>query len=328
MTPLTLGLIAAAGISVFAAFFMILHKGGGGKAQNQTLGRLEQYIEKREQQGRPADERVDRSPVATIRRALAERDELAAGTAGYARFAEELERADINMSPTEFNFLRVVLGVGVALLITLRFGPILGVIVGLAIAYFGARFYVAFKHRRRIRKFDGQLADVTILLSNGLKAGYSFSQAMDSVANNVVAPAGPEFARTGKEIQLGTPMDQALTRLVLRNPSEDLDLMMTAVQVQRVVGGNLAEILDNIGHVIRERLRIKGEIRTLTAQARASGWIISLLPVAVAGILMLVSPDYFSPMLSDGLGWGMIFVSLISMLIGIYFIRRIVNIRI
>ena len=204
----------------------------------------------------------------------------------------------------------------------------MGAIVAVALGYFGGRFLVGYRYRKRLRKFDEQLSNVTVLMSNGLKAGYSFPQAMASVASNAKPPTSTEFVRCSREIQLGANVEDALNRMVERNPSEDLDLMMAAIQVQRVVGGNLAEILDTIAHTIRERVRIKGEIRTLTAQARASGWIISLLPVGLAGFLTLVAPDYFTPMYTDTLGIVMIVISLLSMGAGIYFMRKIVNIRI
>src|SRR5205807_9061812 len=155
---------------------------------------------------------------------------------------------------------------------------------------------------RRLRAFDKQLGDTIILISNAWKAGYSFAQAIATVGKTAPPPIADEFNRATREMALGINVDDALNHMVKRNTSEDFDLMVTAVQIHRVVGGNLAEILDTIAHTIRERVRIKGEIRTLTAQARASGWIITILPIALAGLLTVIPPDYFKPMVPETLG--------------------------
>jgi len=333
MSVVAAGLIILAGGSLFCVVMFSLGPGTAVATQNETLGRLERYIQLRELDARNAvDTQGPEGPLArllgSIRGLLVARDDAAVGVEGRDRFADQLERADISLRPTEYNALRLVIGGGAGLITSWRFGWVMGVAVAVALGYFGGRFFVGFRQRRRLRAFDAQLAGVTVLISNGLKAGHAFIQALSSVAVSTKPPASVEFARCGHEIELGSPLEEALTRMVQRNPSEDLDLMMSAVQIQRIVGGNLAEILDNIAETIRERIRIKGEIRTLTAQARASGWIISLLPLALAGVLTLIAPDYFTPMFTDPLGIGMIFASLTSMLIGIFFIRRIVDIRI
>jgi tight adherence protein B len=333
MTVADAGLIILIGASLFILVMVLLNSPSAVTTQNQTLGRLERYIELREQEARTPDKpQVSQNPlsaaITAIRNILVARDDASVGVEARDRFADQLERADISLRPTEYNALRVAVGVGVGLLASIRLGWIVGVVGGIAVGYFGGRFIVGYRHRKRLRAFDAQLPNVTIQIANGLKAGHSFTQAMASVAFSSKPPASIEFVRCGREIELGSPIEEALTRLVQRNPSEDLDLMMSAVQIQRIVGGNLAEVLDTIADTIRERIRIKGEIRSLTAQARASGWIISLLPVALAGLLTVIAPDYFTPMYTDPLGIGMIVGSFISMMIGIFFIRRIVDIRI
>jgi len=162
----------------------------------------------------------------------------------------------------------------------------------------------------------------------GLKAGYTFGQAVDLVSKNAPPPMGPELARITREQQLGVPLIEALTRMVRRNDSEDLRLMLTAVQIQQQVGGNLAEILDTIEFTIRERIRIKGEIKTITSQARVSGYILIALPFALGGILSLLAPSYFSPMLHQTLGQIMLGVGGFFLICGYGIIRKIVNIRV
>jgi tight adherence protein B len=201
-------------------------------------------------------------------------------------------------------------------------------VAALAVPVFGGRFLLGFRQRRRVRRFDNQLGDVILMLANALKAGYSFPQALMTVANTGPMPIAGEFGRTSREMQLGLSVDDALRRIVERNASEDLDLLITAVQIHRVVGGNLTEILESIANTIRERVRIKGEIRTLTAQARASGWIISLLPIGLAAVLTVIAPDYFTPMFTQLAGQIMLGVGLLMMGLGILIIRKIVAIRV
>ena len=196
------------------------------------------------------------------------------------------------------------------------------------VVYILSGFFLKFRQKRRTRAFNNQLGDTLMLLSNALKAGHSFAQALASVAKNANPPISDEFARATREIALGINVDEALNHMVARNKSEDFDLMVTAVQIQRVVGGNLAEILDTIAFTIRERVRIQGEIRTLTAQARASGWIITILPIALAGFLALISPSYFDPMITDPLGHIMLGMAIFSIAIGAVAIQKIVKIEV
>jgi tight adherence protein B len=141
-------------------------------------------------------------------------------------------------------------------------------------------------------RFDCQLADMLNLMVNGLRAGYSNLQAMEAVSREMPNPIADEFRRVVQEISLGVPTERALDNLLRRIPSDDLDLVITAMNVQREVGGNLAEILDTISHTIRERVRIKGEIRVLTSQVMYSGRFLSLMPLIVIGILYLLNREY------------------------------------
>jgi tight adherence protein B len=137
-----------------------------------------------------------------------------------------------------------------------------------------------------------------------------------------------EFARAVREMNLGGSVDEALQNMVRRIDSPDFDLVVTAVAIHRTVGGNLAEILDNIAYTIRERIRIKGEIQTLTAQARASGWIITVLPIALATFMAFITPTYFRPMLENPIGWAMIGAGIFLIFIGNVLIRKVVQIEV
>ncbi|MCX6072402.1 MAG: type II secretion system F family protein, partial [Chloroflexi bacterium] len=152
--------------------------------------------------------------------------------------------------------------------------------------------YVGQAKKKRLRKFDDQLGDMLNLMVNGLRAGYSTLQAMEAISRELPAPICDEFRRVVQEMQLGLTMEDALDHILRRIRSDDLDLVVTAINVQREVGGNLAEILDVISYTIRERVRIKGEIKSLTAQGSATAWVISAMPIALMLILFFVNRDY------------------------------------
>ena len=143
--------------------------------------------------------------------------------------------------------------------------------------------------------FNKQLPDTITLIANALRAGSSFLQAIELVVRESRPPISTEFGRVIREVNLGLPFDQALENMVRRVRSDDLELMATAISIQHQVGGNLAEILDSIAYTIRERVRIKGEIRTLTAQQRLSGYVVGFLPIGLAGFLFIAAPGFMAP---------------------------------
>lgn len=215
------------------------------------------------------------------------------------RVARELARADLKFKVAEYYALvfisTVILGLGAWAIQGNPFSILIGGVVG----FFVPRFYVKQQQAARIRKFDDQLGDMLNLMVNGLRAGYSTMQAMEAVSRELPTPISDEFRRVVQEMQIGIPMEKALENLFRRIPSEDLDFVITAINVQREVGGNLSEILDTISFTIRERVRIKGEIRVMTANVRASGTILSLIPVALALALWFLSPEYIGTFFAE-----------------------------
>src|SRR6185437_11748412 len=203
-----------------------------------------------------------------------------------------------------------------------RWGIIQAVIAAV-IGYLLPGWYVKYRIGKRLKAFNAQLGDTLTLLSNALKAGYSFAQAIDTVAKNAVPPIGDEFGRAVREMNLGGSPDEALGNITKRIASPDFDLVATAYSIHRTVGGNLAEILDNIAYTIRERVRIKGEIQTLTAQAKASGTIITALPILLATFMFFVTPAYFAPMFGNIIGWILLAIGGFMIFIGNLIIRRI-----
>lgn len=187
-------------------------------------------------------------------------------------------------------------------------------------------FWVSSARRKRLRVFNEQLGDALILMANSLKAGFSFLQAMDLVGKEMPAPLGNEFSKVMNEVQLGVPVEIAMDNLVKQIASDDLDMVVTAVLIQRQVGGNLAEVLQKIATTIKERARIRGEIKTLTAQGKISGLIIGMLPIVLAVVLTVINPDYISVLISDPIGPFLIVGGIASQLLGVFFIKKVVTI--
>jgi tight adherence protein B len=184
---------------------------------------------------------------------------------------------------------------------------------------------LSFKRKRRISAFNAVLAESIDMLARALRAGHSVASGMEMLADNAREPAGSEFREIFNQQNLGLPMREALMQLMDRVPSADLRVLVTAILVQKDTGGNLAEILDRTVFVIRERVRIQGEIQVQTAQGRLTGWILSGLPVGMMVLLNLVNPGYSSILLSDPFGRKLIYFSVAMLAVGSYIIRRIVN---
>jgi tight adherence protein B len=184
---------------------------------------------------------------------------------------------------------------------------------------------LSFKRKRRISAFNAVLAECIDMLARALRAGHSVVSGMEMLAENAREPAGSEFREIFNQQNLGLPMREALMQLMDRVPSADLRVLVTAILVQKDTGGNLAEILDRTVFVIRERLRIQGEIQVQTAQGRLTGWILSSLPLVMIVLLNLVNPGYSSILLSDAFGRKLIYFSIAMLAVGSYLIRRIVN---
>jgi len=251
---------------------------------------------------------------------------------GKPSVAEQLIRADLKLRTSEFFMIQIASTVILVLVAGLRFGFTLGSVPELFIAGFIGYIipgrYVRYRIGARLKAFNNQLGDTLTLLSNAIKAGYSFAQAIDTVAKNAVPPIADEFGRAVREMNLGGSPDEALQNITKRVESPDFDLVATAYSIHRTVGGNLAEILDNIAYTIRERVRIKGEIATLTAQARASGTLITFLPIVLAVFMYFVTPTYFRPMFDNFIGWILIAIGVFMIFIGNLIIRRVVAIEV
>ena len=251
---------------------------------------------------------------------------------GKPSVSEQLLRADLKLRTSEFFMIQIGTTALLALIAGVRFGFSLGslpeIFIAGLIGYIIPGRYVRYRIAQRLKAFNNQLGDTLTLLSNAIKAGYSFAQAIDTVAKNAVPPIADEFGRAVREMNLGGSPDEALQNITKRVASPDFDLVATAYSIHRTVGGNLAEILDNISYTIRERVRIKGEIATLTAQARASGTLITFLPIVLAVFMYFVTPTYFRPMFENFIGWVLIAIGVFMIFVGNLIIRRVVAIEV
>ena len=259
--------------------------------------RLERYASGEADAGRPA--RPGRAASAELiaqSQALANFNKVVEQRDFGANLARDIARADLNLKPTEF----LIIWVGVHRrrpglhVLCRRSLPALGnplfLLVGALIGFLLPRFWLGRRKNGRLGAFNKQLPDTITLIANALRAGSSFLQAIELVVRESRPPISTEFGRVIREVNLGLPFDQALENMVRRVRSDDLELMATAIAIQHQVGGNLAEILDSIAYTIRERVRIKGEIRTLTAQQRLSGYVVAGLPIGLAGFLFVAAP--------------------------------------
>ncbi len=240
--------------------------------------------------------------------------------------AENLLQADIKLTVTEY----VLIVVGVTVLgglagFAISRHPISAVVAGI-LAFFMPGIFVSWRRAKRRRDFGKQLADAVMQIAGSLRAGYSLVQSMDTVAKQLSPPAGDEFLRVVREVQLGQTLATALDHFMERIKSDDLAMIVSAINIHQQVGGNLAGILEVVGETIRERVRIKQEIGVLTAQQRISGYVLAALPIALAAILLIINPTYETRLFTPGPTLCIPTGSGLLMVIGFFIIRRIVDI--
>ncbi|MFE5836128.1 type II secretion system F family protein [Arthrobacter sp. NPDC056493] len=239
---------------------------------------------------------------------------------------ESLENAGLRLSQAEF-ILLVMVGAFVGALIGLVVaGPLLAVLLVIAAPFVG-HLVLGFLAGKRRGKFDEQLGDTLQLLSGSLRAGHSILRAIDAAANESQAPTSEEMRRIVSETSLGRDLLVSLNDTADRMKNEDFVWISQAIQINREVGGNLAEVLDQVNETIRERSEIKGHIKALAAEGKFSAYILMALPVGIVIMLSLVNPGYMNKMFTNPLGWVMIVVSTILMIIGGLWMRKIVNLK-
>jgi tight adherence protein B len=244
-----------------------------------------------------------------------------------AGLAELLTRADVPMTAAEYTL--IILGAALLglLLGWWRLGPLFGVIFAVAAAYLPV-FYLRRRESRRRQQFTEQLPDVLSLLVGSLRAGHGLNQALERVAGQVPPPAAVEFTRLIRAVSLGVPVQQGLNDMTHRVGSDDLDLIVTAMNVQFEMGGNLAQTLDTIGDTIRDRIRIKREIQVMTSQQRLSGIILVAIPPVLVVIMSIINPEYMRRLFDPGITRILLVLAILSQILGILIMRRILEIEV
>ena len=246
--------------------------------------------------------------------------------------AGELERGDIKLTVGEFVATRIFLALmGIVLVLFFTNNGVLGLsLAALAgfIGYLLPMFYLRFSQGRRLRKLNNQLVEALSMLANSLKAGFGLIQSMDLVSRELQHPIATEVRRTLHDINVGASTEDALQHLAKRCGSNDLDIVITAMLIQQSTGGNLAEILENVGHTMRERIRIRGEITTLTTQQLLTGFIVGGLPFVIAGFIMMLNPGYLTPLFHEFVGQLLLGGALLMELFGVVLIKRILDIEV
>jgi tight adherence protein B len=331
VNPIILLVLAAGALMILGAGIALI--AGGGRTEVDE--RLQQYVT-----NPTADATVIVETPKSREFAVADRvDKVIAGRGFSDSIKSRIAKADAKLRVSEYIAVQVfsIVGFGALGYFIFNESLVLAVLGGI-LGFFIPQFYLSNAAKRRLRAFENQLVTTLNLWVNAIRSGYSVLQAMEAIATELQAPVSIEFERVVQEVRLGLTVPQALENMLRRVPSDDLDLVVTAVKIQREVGGNLAEILDTISFTIRERIRIKGEIRTLTAQGRLSGWIISLLPFVLAFMLYLINRPYvaqlwvreepFFPILNVPCGWIVIGIGGVMMIIGIIIIQKIVDIEV
>ena len=338
MDTMTLAIAGVAALAIFMiAIGLSMSRGG-----SDVNARLERYASSKPD--KPASTGSGQAGFAeafSSSAALAQLNKVVEQRDFGANLAREIARADLKLKVSEYLVIwaGTTIGLPVAMVLlsvaspTLR-NPIV-LLIGALIGFMLPRFWLGRRKSGRINSFNKQLPDTITLIANALRAGSSFLQAVELVVRESRPPISTEFGRVIREVNLGLSFDVALENMVRRVKSDDLELMATAIAIQHTVGGNLAEILDSIAFTIRERVRIKGEIRTLTAQQRLSGYVVGFLPIGLAGFLFIAAPKFMEPMFDQriaigGLPAGVIILLLggFAMFMGFMFIRKIVDIEV
>lgn len=243
------------------------------------------------------------------------------------KLENDLSMSGILIRPSEFLLFWLVLTLVPSTLLFMLGGNIIFSIILVIFGLLTPPLYVNKKRAKRVELFEQQLIDAISIMSSCLKAGLTFQQALVSISKEMPNPISEEFGRVVKELKLGSSIEISLTRLSDKIGSQNFMMIVSAILIQRQTGGNLSEILTNISGTIKERFKIKNEIKVLTATARTSGLVVGLMPVAIILVFMLFNPDYVTIFFESNLGIAMIITAIVMEVIGYLVIRKIVNIR-
>ena len=255
------------------------------------------------------------------------KDEVRSHPRRLEQIADELYVAGVALRPEEFISIWVFTG-GIIPAIALFLGAPTSICIGLVVVGAAAPIsWVTLKRNKRLSLFGTQLSDALTIICNALRVGQSFQTAMKNVADEMEEPISREFMRVYRETQYGMPLETSLERLIARTKNSDLELVCSAVVIQRQIGGNLAIILENISDTINQRIQLRGEVKTMTSAGRMSGYIVGALPVFIILLLMFINPDYIDIFFTTESGRTMLIVCVVMEIIGFAIVQKIVNIK-
>ncbi len=319
-------LIAAALIGVAVLMFFV---GLGRAVEPSDTNRVEEYLADQATLASGSASRRSGSGMASSAGEMAQGlDKVLRSVSLGERLAHMLHAADLQMTTVEYLLVWLLcIGGGLAVGYFLTHSWLPAALVGVLGALIP---YIILRSRmtKRVTAFNNQLSNVLMQLSGSMRAGYGVLQAIDFVGREMPAPAGREFATVVRDVKLGRTLMDALADLLDRVESDDLRLIVTSMRIQSETGGNLAEILDTVSETIRERVRIKGELRALTSQQRMAGYVLAALPVIVFLIIMLINPSYESRLFAPGPTLCLPIGAVVMMVIGFLIIRRVVAIEV
>lgn len=292
-----------------------------GEARLQALNSTRDVVVETDEEGRPILRR-SASSIPALSRMLSAR--------GYAqRWSVDLERAGLTLRPGEYFMIRIILAMMTVAIVTLIGRNAAAFFVSLllgAIVFMLPAVWLRIRVRSRINKINSQLVETITLIASAQRAGFAFAQGVDVAAKRVGPPMSTELNRMLLDINLGASTESALQAMNSRIQSDDVDMVVTAILIQRQTGGNLSEVLDNVTETMRDRERIYGEIKTLTASQRFTGWVLSLWPAALALAFFLIAPSIMSLLWTTGAGLVLVGIWLVLNLLGIFSIQRILDI--
>ena len=316
MMMMILAFVAVAGLVGAVAFLL------AGQGQSRVAERLDQLI------GRNANK--DSSADMLLRQALQEADKktlLDRITPEYFNLTKMFEQADVNIRPSALFGIALALGVAGGLLGAVTLNIYVAPVTG-GLLFSLPFFWLLMKRSARLKAFAAQLPDAMELTARALRAGHSLAAGMHVVAEEMPDPIAKEFRRVYDEQNLGIPLEEALKGVIERVPNLDLRFFVTSVIIQRQTGGDLAEILDRIGHVVRERFKILGQVKALTAEGRLSGVVLIALPIGLFLMMLGMKPDYIRLLWTEEMGRKMSIGAIVLMIIGSYAIKKIVDIKV
>jgi tight adherence protein B len=324
MSPLVISIVVFVGVSALVIGIALTMR---GDKEQEVEDRLSVLTGGKKKKGRAANDAAQYAELlATMRNE---------GSGGVERFISRylnlrmlFEQADVALPVPQFLIICAVLAaVGLVLPTAAGMNVLFAPLVGGFLAILPI-IWLLMRRKRRLKKFAAQLPEALELIARALRAGHSLAAGMNLVAHEMSAPISVELGRTFEEQNLGIPLEEALDSLTQRVPNLDLKFFATAIVLQRQTGGDLAEILDKIGHLVRERFQIWGQVQALTGEGRLSGIVLLALPPALFAVVYHMNPEYLMLLFTDDMGKKMLVIGVLMQLFGALVIRKIVNIRV